>query len=106
MYINTNGPNNSNASDASSARRSGAASDLKINRDASGQQEATNHSSNDRVLFSDEAKVLKSLEQGLDSSMDVDMERVSALRQSISDGSYQVDASSIASKLLDTTMGY
>lgn len=46
------------------------------------------------------AKELKALEKELASSPEFDSNRVNALRQSLSDGSYQVDAKRIADKLL------
>ncbi len=66
-------------------------------RNASDSDSAT---TTDTVTVTDTAARIRQLEASLSSLPDVDSARVQAIRQAIADGSYQVDADRIATKLL------
>lgn len=54
-----------------------------------------------KVSISPEANRLHQLEAKIHSAEDVDSQRVAEIQRAISEGSYQVDAESVAGKLLD-----
>lgn len=54
----------------------------------------------DKVELSPQALSLKSLEARINGAPDVDTARVESIRQSIENGSYNIDANDIANKLL------
>lgn len=57
--------------------------------------------SSDSVSLTDTAARLRSLESSLAEMPEVDDERVAAIQQAIEDGSYEINAASIADKLLN-----
>lgn len=64
--------------------------------------------SDDKVSFTDVASRLQSLEAAMAKEPAVDPHRVEAVRQSIEDGTFEVNAESIASRLMemDQDLGY
>ena len=56
----------------------------------------------DSVQLSDQAKSLNKLEDNIASAPSVNDEKVAALRAAIADGSYQINAESIAEKMLSS----
>jgi negative regulator of flagellin synthesis FlgM len=70
--------------------------------DSGNKPEASNVSGNsqDSVVLSNEAQALKQLEAKIVDSPDVDTAKVESILQAIADGSYTVNADSIAQKLL------
>lgn len=63
-------------------------------------QSESSSSTGDRVTLTDTASRLKDLEQQLSSSSSVDSARVAAVQSAISNGDYNVNADSIADKML------
>ena len=63
-------------------------------------QSESSSSTSDRVTLTDTASRLKDLEQQLSSSSSVDSARVAAVQSAISNGDYNVNADSIADKML------
>jgi len=57
--------------------------------------------SRDTISLTGTAQHLRSLEQGLAQQPIVDTQRVEATKQAIENGSYQIDPSRIASKMMD-----
>lgn len=57
--------------------------------------------SKDSVALTDRAKDLQALQNKIAESPVVDNEKVEAIKQAIADGSYKVNADSVADKLLD-----
>ena len=80
------------AQDTQAAARS--AQDLAAHRSAGSAPAARPAGDGTRVQLSDAAQLLSGTEG------DFDAEKVAALRQSIADGSYRVDAGAIADKLI------
>ncbi|WP_296264360.1 flagellar biosynthesis anti-sigma factor FlgM [Pseudomonas sp. UBA6562] len=64
-------------------------------------QAKTSSASGEAVHLSQEAQQLKTITDKLRDQPVVDSARVAQLKQSIADGSYQVDAGRVASKMLD-----
>lgn len=60
----------------------------------------TNNSSADTVQLSAQAQELSRIQSDLQSAPDVDEARVSEIRDSITDGSYTVDANRLAARIL------
>lgn len=58
--------------------------------------------SSDTVELSPEARNLARLQQALADQPDIDEARVEALRQQVEDGTYQVDANSLAASILQS----
>ena len=56
--------------------------------------------SGDAVNLGDGAERLRSLEAAVASAPEVDVERITALKQAIADGSYQIDTGKLAEKLI------
>lgn len=104
MVIDFNSPNGPNG-----AGRSGQTAGAAGKREAAsidntaGQQSApqsTQTESNSSVNLSAQAQQLQAIEEKLRDLPEVDNERVSQIKQAIADGSYKVDSSRIADKLL------
>jgi len=55
----------------------------------------------DTVSLTETSAQLRSIESSLAALPVVDTQRVEAIKQSIADGSYQIDAQSVADKLID-----
>jgi negative regulator of flagellin synthesis FlgM len=66
-----------------------------------GAEGAAAAASSDSVSLTDTAARLRSLESSLAEMPEVDNERVAAIQQAIEDGSYEINAASIADKLLN-----
>ncbi|WP_027908228.1 flagellar biosynthesis anti-sigma factor FlgM [Pseudomonas taiwanensis] len=64
-------------------------------------QEAPKSASGEAVHLSQEAQQLQKISDKLRDQPEVNSARVAQLKQAIADGSYQVDAGRVASKLLD-----
>ncbi len=58
--------------------------------------------SGDQVVLTDSAKRLQAIERQLQEVPVVDSAKVENIRQRIADGSFQIDANSVAEKLLST----
>ncbi len=94
MQINNNGiTHNTHANNSQKAGES---------PKAQTSQNAASGADGDSVELSQEALVLKRLETQIIASPDVDTSRVESIRQAIEDGSYTIDADSIAAKILET----
>lgn len=96
MQINNNGITNNTTN--------GSASNQKTNSPTK-TQEGVNTAvqvSGDSVELSQAAKAITELEAKIASVSDVDASRVASLKQAIADGSYYIDADSIASKILES----
>ena len=65
-------------------------------------------SADDQVSFTDVASRMQSLEAAMAKEPAVDPHRVEAVRQSIEDGTFEVDAESVASRLMEMeqNLGY
>ncbi|MEC4559800.1 flagellar biosynthesis anti-sigma factor FlgM [Pseudomonas inefficax] len=68
---------------------------------AASQEAATTSASGEAVHLSQEAQQLQKISDKLRDEPVVNSARVAQLKQAIADGSYQVDAGRVASKLLD-----
>ena len=55
----------------------------------------------DDVSLSNQAKLLSKLESQMDTSPDVDTERVARIRQALAAGTYEIDAERVAERMLD-----
>lgn len=53
------------------------------------------------VSLSDQANQLGRLEKEIQAAPDIDRERISEIRQALSDGTYKIDVEAIANRLLD-----
>lgn len=96
--------NNINGLNGQTTQRSGdsgkpAASTNATERD-SAQANAPAPSATDSVSLTDKAAQLQRVEASLADRPEVDNDKVAAIRQSIENGSYKVDAGRIADKLL------
>ena len=70
------------------------------NRDSGGGTPTAPGPGSDRVSLTDTARQLQALENRVAGEPVVDNQRVQAVRQSINDGSFQVDAERVAEKLI------
>lgn len=104
MVIDFNSPNGPNG-----AGRSGQTAGAAGKREAgsvnstAGQPTAAQGSQSEptsSVSLSAQAQQLKAIEESLRDLPEVDNERVSQIKQAIADGSYKIDSSRIADKLL------
>ncbi len=62
---------------------------------------AASEAASDQVSLTSSAQLLKELNEAVNNSSGTDTSRIEALRKAITDGTYQVDAGTIADKLLD-----
>ncbi|MGH1440883.1 MAG: flagellar biosynthesis anti-sigma factor FlgM [Cellvibrionaceae bacterium] len=93
MQINNTGITNNTANGNAGAQKTGAS--------AKPETTATSATStDDSVELSQAAKVMTELEAKISNSNDVDASKVADIKQAIADGSYSIDADSIASKML------
>lgn len=104
MVIDFNSPNGPNGAGRSN-QTTGAAGKREAGavNNTAGQQPAPQSSqteSTSSVSLSAQAQQLQAIEEKLRDLPEVDNERVSQIKQAIADGSYQVDSSRIADKLL------
>lgn len=93
MQINNTGITNNSANSNAGAQKTG----------ASAKPETTGTSgagTEDSVELSQAAKLITELETKIASASSVDTAKVANIKQAIADGSYSVDANSIASKML------
>jgi negative regulator of flagellin synthesis FlgM len=103
MVIDFNRPNsplnapNGRSSVQGNERTAGAQAELASNAPKAGTVSA---STGDTVQLSPEAQRLQEAPDKLNAQPAVDQERVAKLKQSIADGSYQVDSQRVAAKLL------
>ena len=81
------------ASDAMRGKQSGTASQAQRGGQSPEQPAAT-----DQASMSDR---LQAVRERIDNAPDVDMDKVAAIRQSIAEGNYPLDADRIASKFAD-----
>ncbi|MBT8148619.1 MAG: flagellar biosynthesis anti-sigma factor FlgM [Gammaproteobacteria bacterium] len=100
MVIDTNSIN-----PAQPGKRNGGTDSAALDKKAASAnpKASTNKSSNsssDTVELSSQARTLGKIERALASLPEVDEARVEQVRQQIADGSYQVDANSIAANIL------
>lgn len=97
--------NNINGLNGQGAPRTGDGGKVSVARgnDTQAQKGAAGTPSpvSDSVSLTDTAARLRSLEASLAELPEVDSERVAAIQQAIEDGSYQINAESIADKLLN-----
>jgi negative regulator of flagellin synthesis FlgM len=71
-----------------------------VNAGGSGQSAATPSSDSDSVQITNSARTLASLAQAVSDTPDIDTNRVAALQQAISSGSYHISPEGIADKML------
>lgn len=91
MDIKPTRQNFNNALDANNKLKNAPASDNAKTARPAGE---------DKVTVTDTATRIRQLEASLASLPDIDNERVQAIRQAISEGSYRIDADRIAANLL------
>lgn len=70
--------------------------------EAKSQAVGSSQSRTDEVLLTDSAQRLQAIERELDSVPAVDKAKVESVQARIADGSFEIDANSIAEKLLAT----
>jgi len=99
--------NNITAFQGSQAQRNSENSQVQVARGdlAAHQQETGTPSTIDTVSLTDTSMKLRSLENRIESLPVVDSQRVEDVRRSVADGTYAIDAESIASKLVDSELG-
>jgi negative regulator of flagellin synthesis FlgM len=83
---------------------SGSASPVDRNREINSDSPASSQSS-DQVTLTSSARSLQRLEQTISDAPVVNTSKVSQVKQSLSAGTYQVDAKSVANKLLQFERG-
>ncbi len=93
-----NGPR-SNATQAGNSKK-GKAIDAANSSATSASAAQDADDSKDTVEISDRARVLKSLEVKIASIPDVNIDRVAEIKAAIESGEYNIDAGSIASKII------
>jgi negative regulator of flagellin synthesis FlgM len=93
-----NGPR-SNATPAGNNQQ-GKAVDAKTPENSSRKVQEADDAGKDTVEISSQARVLKNLEGKLSSLPDVNIDRVAEIRAAIEDGTFTVDADSIADKII------
>jgi len=93
MQINNTGITNNTANGNAGAQKTGASA----KPEAAGTSGA---GTEDSVELSQAAKLITELETKIASASGVDTAKVADIKQAIADGSYSVDANSIASKML------
>ena len=99
---NANGPAHSGRTgNAQASGRNEAASSTPQNAAQVTDEQATAGKSGESVQLSREAQQLQKVSDKMRDLPTVDKERVAKLKQAVADGSYQVDAKRVASKLLD-----
>lgn len=99
MAMEINGLN-SNQTNTNKARSGQTVSDA--NADAKQSDQTNTSQSGETVKISAEAQALNRLSQQLGSDAPVNQEKVEALRAALADGSYKVDAQSVARKMLES----
>lgn len=99
--------NNITAFQGSQAQRNSENSQVQVSRGepAAHQQETGTPSTVDTVSLTDTSMKLRSLENRIESLPVVDSQRVEDVRRSVADGTYAIDAESIAGKLVDSELG-
>ena len=92
--------NNINSSSGAPRNRvdTNAADTQKSSSDASGTKAET--SAKPEVSLSSQAQTLSRLESSIQSVSDVDSDRVAEIKKAIADGSFKIDADSIADRML------
>jgi len=101
MLINNSGITNNTTTGGASNQKTGGS--VKPDSTTDGAIEGNANSvakSNDSVELSQAAKVLTGLEAKIASAPDIDTSRVDSIKQAINDGTYSIDADSIASKIV------
>ncbi|MCY1525306.1 flagellar biosynthesis anti-sigma factor FlgM [compost metagenome] len=108
MVIDFNRPNNAvtpansgRTSSAQSGGRNEAIGNKPSTTLPAAAEQAENSKSGESVQLSREAQQLQKVSDKLRDLPTVDKERVAQIKQAIADGSYQIDAQRVASKLLD-----
>ena len=94
-------PNNGLEPNAGSLRRKSDASSASGTEQNAPKSQSTTHSGRDNVNLSQEAHSLSRLAAKIHASPDIDAGRLAAIKQAISDGSFEVNSELIASKMLD-----
>ena len=99
--------NNITAFQGSQAQRNSENSQVQVSRGepAAHQQETGTPSTVDTVSLTDTSMKLRSLENRIESLPVVDSQRVEDIRHSVEDGTYVIDAETIAGKLVDSELG-
>ena len=104
MAIEFNKPSVKSSSSIGTRRSTGAqagkSTGASSNTHSGASEKASSGSSGEQVAISSNAQLIQSLEARIQQMPDADSARVEALKQSIEDGSYQVDADSTAQKML------
>lgn len=98
--------NNITAFQGSQAQRNSENSQVQVARGdlAAHQQETGTPSTIDTVSLTDTSMKLRSIENRIESLPVVDSQRVEDVRRSVADGTYAIDAETIASKLVDSEL--
>ncbi len=95
-------PNSINNSTSASARGKAATSErASASRDADAGQKSEAPSRGESVSLSETAHAMGKLEAAIAASPDVNQQRIEILKQRIESGQYQVNADSIAGKMLN-----
>ncbi len=66
---------------------------------------ATQVATTDSVVLTEQAKNLNNIQKNIKNSSDVNMDKVASIKKAIKDGTYNVDAQAVASKMMDFEQG-
>lgn len=94
-------PGNSGVNKSSVTTQGGSSSRAKPSEGNGPSAASAKPEAKDSVSLSAQAQELSRLESAAMNSADVDEAKVAAVKQALANGSYQIDAESIAQKMLD-----
>jgi negative regulator of flagellin synthesis FlgM len=101
MNFDTNNSIGSSATKGTRSRTSSPAAEAVQPANVSNQQAASTKSSVDKVQLSQEAQKLGQLQAKINSSSDVDLDKVNEIRRAIAEGRFQINPEKIAENLLN-----
>ena len=87
------------------ANGNAATAPVERNRETSSDASATTSKTGDQVTLTSSARSLQRIEQKISDTPAVNSEKVAQVKQAVSAGTYQVNANSVASKLLQFENG-